>query len=158
MPDYFDDEENELTERAEYDDEQAKKQDEDVPFHLPMAEEEVDDPDQPQPLFSHKPPPEPKPEELWDNERDSHNMPTMPVPREPGSQDPKKTLAGSGGLDPNPDFQRPPKPQRPGGQATMVGTHPAVPPPPQYSRPVQAPPPPPPPAPTRSRPAIPALT
>ncbi len=37
----------------------------------------------------------------------SHDMPTMPVPREPGVPDPKKTLPGSGGLDPNPDFPQP---------------------------------------------------
>jgi penicillin-binding protein 1C len=34
---------------------------------------------------------------------DAHMLPTMPIPNEPG-YDPKKTLPGTGGMDPNPDF------------------------------------------------------
>ncbi|NDJ61877.1 MAG: hypothetical protein GYB67_12175 [Chloroflexi bacterium] len=39
--------------------------------------------------------------------RDPQKIPTMPIPREPGTPDPKQTLPGSGGLDPNPDFTVP---------------------------------------------------
>jgi penicillin-binding protein 1C len=39
-----------------------------------------------------------------DNRSDPHKMVTMPVFREPGAEDPRKTLPGSGGLDPNPDM------------------------------------------------------
>jgi len=65
--------------------------DDDVPFHLPKDGEEA------------APKPEPR-------KRDAQNMPTMPIPREPGSTDYKKTLPGSGGFDPNPDFDPPVRP------------------------------------------------
>jgi hypothetical protein len=67
--------------------------DDDIPFHLPMDGEDDETPDADVPLNT------------WDKKRDAHNMPTMPIPREPGTPDYKKTLAGSGGLDPNPDFE-----------------------------------------------------
>jgi penicillin-binding protein 1C len=67
----------------------------DVPFKLPRAEDLAEEEE----ARKSDPP-------LWDasNHRDKQNMPTMPIPREPGVADPKKTLPGSGGLDPNPDF------------------------------------------------------
>ncbi len=57
--------------------------DTDVPFNLPYAED----------LQSPS-----------DRRNDPHQMVTMPIFKEPGVTDPKKTLAGSGGLDPNPDM------------------------------------------------------
>ncbi len=74
---------------------EERPDDDDIPFHLPFS----DDSDATQ----HDLPPE-KP--LWNanNPVDARNMPTMPIMREPGVPDPNKTLAGSGGLDPNPDF------------------------------------------------------
>jgi penicillin-binding protein 1C len=70
--------------------------DNDVPFRLPMnddlpLDEAADDKEH---------------TDVWDPAHpvDARNMPTMPIPREPGVPDHKKTLAGSGGLDPNPDF------------------------------------------------------
>ncbi|MBZ0299124.1 MAG: hypothetical protein K8J31_05255, partial [Anaerolineae bacterium] len=93
-------------EYSDYDDERAQQRDrdEDVPFHLPLLHEddEDDDTDDLPPMLK----PQPRKEEIWDPQRDRHNMPTMPIPREPGSPDPKQTLAGSGGMDPNPDFRR----------------------------------------------------
>ncbi len=73
-----------------------QSQDDDVPFHLPFSDETD--------ATQHDIPADAKP--LWnaDNPEDARNMPTMPVMREPGVPDPKKTLQGSGGLDPNPDF------------------------------------------------------
>src|SRR6266508_2876734 len=70
--------------------------DDDIPFHLPLSSELDDDS-----LAV-----EPDDTDLWDpsHPQDARNMPTMPIPREPGVPDPKKTLPGSGGLDPNPDF------------------------------------------------------
>ncbi len=75
---------------------EERPEDDDVPFHLPFSDE-IDD-------TQHDAPVEDKP--LWnaDNPMDARNMPTMPIPREPGVPDPNKTLVGSGGLDPNPDF------------------------------------------------------
>ncbi len=54
---------------------------------------------------------------------DEHDQPTMPLPSDTNalSSDPKQTLAGSGGLDPNPDFQQ--KSQSPKSQSQQ----PAVP-------------------------------
>lgn len=136
MPDQQDDhkfDDNEFTEYPEDQNEQrrAPDHDDDVPFHLPMvhdAEDEDDDPTDDLPLLSHKP----SPDEVWDKQRDRHHMPTMPVPREPGTPDPKQTISGSGR-------------DRHVEQPTMVNMRPmqqAAPPPP-YSRPtVQAPPPP----------------
>ncbi|MEZ4667114.1 MAG: transglycosylase domain-containing protein [Anaerolineae bacterium] len=78
------------------DDNEPDSSDDDVPFHLPKSDDysktETDIP------ASFKP--------VWDTENpeDARNMPTMPIPREPGVPDPKKTLQGSDGLDPNPDF------------------------------------------------------
>ncbi|MCA0456347.1 MAG: transglycosylase domain-containing protein [Chloroflexi bacterium] len=74
---------------------EEQPQDDDIPFHLPFS-------DDIEATQSDAPPPKP----LWnaDNPIDARNMPTMPIPREPGVPDPNKTLQGSGGLDPNPDF------------------------------------------------------
>lgn len=66
-------------------DDTARRDDDDVPFRLPH----VDD-------FAAQP--------TLDARDDQHQMVTMPVFREPGVPDPKATLPGSGGLDPNPDF------------------------------------------------------
>ncbi len=73
-------------------------EDEDIPFRLPVNNDDTPD----EGIL----PVEPDETELWDveNTSDRHNMPTMPIPREPGVPDPKLTLPGSGGLDPNPDF------------------------------------------------------
>jgi penicillin-binding protein 1C len=91
-------EEREDSERPLYDD--------DVPFHLPMSENLPEE----EPL----PDKDDDTEELWGGGKPpqsvSHNMPTMPIPREPGVPDPKQTLPGSGGLDPNPDFEQPSRP------------------------------------------------
>ncbi len=75
--------------------------DDDVPFHLPMAdgaattydEDETDD----------MPPiDDPAP---GGKKFQPHNMPTMPIYNEPPQPSPNnRTLSGSGGLDPNPDF------------------------------------------------------
>lgn len=56
--------------------------DDDVPFKLPLADDSA-------PI---------------DKRNDPHLMVTMPVFKEPGVPDPKQTLTGSGGLDPNPDM------------------------------------------------------
>ena len=92
--------------------------DDDVPFHLPRAGDEDDDT-----IAYGRPVPPVSPEEedvpLDDDEtplenrraaappprRDPHDLPTMPIPREPGAADPRQTLPGTGGLDPNPDFE-----------------------------------------------------
>ena len=70
--------------------------DHDIPFKLPLSE------DAPEQLVDD----DKGATDVWDaaNPVDARNMPTMPIPREPGVPDPKKTLPGSGGLDPNPDF------------------------------------------------------
>lgn len=68
--------------------------DNDIPFRLPKVDELPEDDD---PTDDIEIPQEAQPP--------AHQMPTMPVFREPGVPDPKKTLAGSGGLDPNPDFE-----------------------------------------------------
>ncbi len=39
-------------------------------------------------------------------ELDRYDLPTMPIPLDSESTDPKRTLPGSGGFDPNPDFNR----------------------------------------------------
>jgi penicillin-binding protein 1C len=125
---------------TDHDAERAKKHDDDVPFHLPMIDEvngEDDTDDLPAPLLKHQP----RPEDLWDKKRDAHHMPTMPIPREPGSADPKKTLQGSGGLDPNPDFRTAPRPPA----QTVVNRPPAqptLPPPPRSASAAYGPPPP----------------
>src|SRR5688572_7285345 len=59
--------------------------DEDVPFNLPKVSE--DEPGQ----------------ATIDPRHNPNAMKTMPHFREPGTPDPKETLLGSGGLDPNPD-------------------------------------------------------
>ncbi|MFQ3648310.1 MAG: transglycosylase domain-containing protein [Anaerolineae bacterium] len=64
-------------------------QDTDVPFHLPHADAD---------------------EHTLDRRHAMHQMPTMPVFREPGKSDPRRTLVGSGGLDPNPDMTYPSEP------------------------------------------------
>ncbi len=77
--------------------------DDDVPFHLPLSEDAQDEET------------ERTDEDIWDSSHpaDARNMPTMPIPFDPESPDPKMTLPGSGGLDPNPDFvnPEPPKPE-----------------------------------------------
>ena len=89
--------------------------DDDIPFRLPPADE-----GETVPKRSER-------GELWDRQRDLNNMPTMPIPREPGSVDPKQTLPGSGGMDPNPDF----KPSDDAHDAGRTVAHmPAVPAPP----------------------------
>jgi penicillin-binding protein 1C len=60
---------------------------EDIPFHLPK----MNDSDADQPTFNPR--------------HDPHGMQTMPHFREPGVPDPRETLPGTGGLDPNPDMQ-----------------------------------------------------
>jgi penicillin-binding protein 1C len=61
--------------------------DEDVPFKLPKLAPTDSNP-------------------TIDQRRNEHRMVTMPVFKEPGVPDPKETLLGSGGLDPNPDMVR----------------------------------------------------
>ncbi len=87
---------------------EERPEDDDIPFHLPFSDEGE--------ATQHDLPPE-KP--LWnrDNPADARNMPTMPIMREPGVPDPNKTLAGSGGLDPNPDFNT--RPSQPDAGNTM---------------------------------------
>ncbi|MCA9893220.1 MAG: transglycosylase domain-containing protein [Anaerolineae bacterium] len=58
--------------------------DSDVPFHLPQAHD-----NQPHPQSERN---------------DPHKMLTMPMFNEPGRTDPRQTLPGTGGLDPNPDM------------------------------------------------------
>lgn len=72
--------------------------DDDLPFRLPRSDES-------EPTETDMP----SSEHVWNAENpvDARNMPTMPIPREPGVPDPKKTLPGSGGMDPNPDFTAP---------------------------------------------------
>lgn len=60
--------------------------DKDVPFNLPKINDDADI----QPTY--------------DKRHSPNAMPTMPHFREPGVADPKVTLAGTGGLDPNPDM------------------------------------------------------
>lgn len=64
-------------------------QDDDVPFHLPMADDARpvqpdDDTDVPDVTAPTTIPPKPS--------RSPHEMPTMPIPREPGKPDPKQTV------------------------------------------------------------------
>lgn len=137
---------NDREEYTDYDDERARRRDDDVPFHLPMVGEEADDDDETDDMPAVQVKPQPRTDEIWDKQRDRHHMPTMPIPREPGTPDPKRTLAGTGGMDPNPDFGRHNQNTAPhqASQSTMVNMRPTAPPPPrQYQRPaVQAPPPP----------------
>jgi penicillin-binding protein 1C len=100
----------------------------DVPFHLPSTSEELNALREVDP---------------------SHERPTMPVPREPGVPDPRKTLPGTGGLDPNPDFPRHSADytirHEPVHQETQPHYHQSqqtIPSPAQYQRPLVAPPPP----------------
>ncbi len=72
----------------------------DIPFHLPMVEDIDDGDDETDDM------PAVDPATIWEQKRDLNNMPTMPIPREPGTPDHKKTLPGSGGMDPNPDFKQ----------------------------------------------------
>ena len=99
--------------------------DEDVPFRLPRADDEDDE----TPAYvppARRPAPRVSPEEEEDDaplppkprSRDPHDLPTMPIPREPGSPDPRQTLPGTGGLDPNPDG--------PAGCAPVTGLHAAA--------------------------------
>ena len=90
MPDEFD------PQLLPDDPESESSDDDDIPFRLPMNGDLEDD----------SPQDEGDDTDIWDpsNPQDARNMPTMPIPREPGVPDPKITLPGSGGLDPNPDF------------------------------------------------------
>ncbi|MEO0563241.1 MAG: transglycosylase domain-containing protein, partial [Chloroflexota bacterium] len=69
-------------------------QDDDVPFHLPMAEDDdYAGPDEDTDDFPAVTAPSDgiiRP--AGSAERDAHNMPTMPIPREPGMRDPKQTV------------------------------------------------------------------
>ncbi|MBL8117260.1 MAG: transglycosylase domain-containing protein [Anaerolineae bacterium] len=89
-----------------------RPEDDDIPFHLPWSDELEET--QKDAGVSEK--------KIWDasHPADARNMPTMPIPREPGVPDPRQTLPGSGGLDPNPDFvvQK--------GDAGQTMQHPAV--------------------------------
>ncbi len=72
------------------------QEDDDVPFHLPKS------PD-------YREPNDEDTDDIWNaaNAQDARNMPTMPVSSEDDDnppRDPQRTLPGSGGLDPNPDF------------------------------------------------------
>ncbi len=95
----------------------AQPWDDDVPFHLPRADDEDDDTiAYGQPAAPASPAAEDVP--LDDDEtplesplsaapprRRPHDLPTMPIPRAPGAaEDPRQTLPGTGGLDPNPDL------------------------------------------------------
>ncbi len=100
MPDEYD------QEYTEYDDSENGS-DDDVPFHLPPVEDNSD---------SELESTEQTEIPAW-KPHEAHNMPTMPIPREPGSPDPKKTLPGTEGMDPNPDFEPP-------SQATVVNMRP----------------------------------
>ncbi len=70
----------------------------DVPFKLPLAEDYVPDEDETAdwPAVDENDPAGPLPIDP--------RQPTRPIFREPGQPDPKATLPGSGGLDPNPDM------------------------------------------------------
>ncbi|MGB7339940.1 MAG: transglycosylase domain-containing protein [Phototrophicaceae bacterium] len=88
------------TDDPNYED-QVYDPDEDVPFKLPKLSN--DEAVQPTVNPRHNP----------------NAMPTMPHFREPGMVDPKITLAGTGGLDPNPDMMSPvPDPSH--GQQTVM--------------------------------------
>jgi len=58
----------------------------DVPFHLPLNDSGGQG-------------------DTINRRKDSNSAPTMPHFREPGVPDPRETLLGTGGLDPNPDMQ-----------------------------------------------------
>ncbi len=73
--------------------------DDDVPFHLPKSEDYVEDDDETADLLPGT--------EQWggDIPEDVHDKPTIPLERESAPPvDTKRTLPGTGGLDPNPDF------------------------------------------------------
>src|SRR5262249_25031401 len=130
------------------DDNESNAEDSDVPFHLPKSDElEEEEANQR----------EVKPKNIWDSANPvyARNMPTMPIPREPGVPDPKQTLPGSGGLDPNPDFADsentaqhqvvspanpippPPAQTAPINQSRYQQPAPYIPPPPQRAQPGQ---------------------
>lgn len=125
------------------------QQDADVPFHLPKSEELEDDdyagPDEDTDAMPAYTAPN---ETILDDvpRRDAHNMPTMPIPREPGMPDPKKTVV-SGGNVPRADKTVQSAPVRPedysysNAQQTVQSPVPAD---ARYQRPRQAAPPPPP--------------
>lgn len=159
MPDKFERDDEEFTEHTDYGpldddaiegqwfeiDEERDETDDDVPFHLPKVEEleqdgEVDEVDEydddetdDMPAVAAKPA----------EGRDSHNMPTMPIPREPGVADPKQTLPGSGGMDPNPDFNAGRTMPHQSSQPTLTNMRPVQSAAPPVQRPIQQPPPPP---------------
>lgn len=79
------------TDDPDYDADSDYDPDEDVPFRLPKSS--ANDDIEPTMNPRHNP----------------NAMPTMPHFREPGTVDPKVTLVGTGGLDPNPDMMPPVK-------------------------------------------------
>lgn len=103
--------------------------DEDVPFKIPKADS------QPEPTQIEQ---VVKPDAVWNPQHpvDARNMPTMPIPREPGAPDPRKTLPGSGGLDPNPDFV---SSDQTGPTMPNQPIKPTIPPIPQVQQPYQRP-------------------
>ena len=86
----------------EIDSERDEDTDDDVPFRLPKVEDIVEgkiiDDDETDDM-------PPVQEADIAAGRDRHEMPTMPIPREPGTRDPRQTLDGSGGMDPQPGFR-----------------------------------------------------
>ncbi len=82
--------------------------DDDVPFHLPMAEDTAPSDEDTDEL----PPDMTVPSGVILDDYRANKLPTMPIPREPGQPDPKQTLPGSGGMDPNPDFGQPAPPEK----------------------------------------------
>lgn len=83
----YDEDETDDLEPVDLLDDENYGDEDDVPFHLPGVDEVGDSP-------------------TLDARNDPHRMLTMPVFREPGVDDPRQTLAGTGGLDPNPDMQQ----------------------------------------------------
>lgn len=116
-------------ERDEFPENSSGSLDDDVPFRLP-PDDALEDNDE-TPLEQNRPGMKPSQSDLWDRERDAHNMPTMPIPREPGTPDYKKTLPGTGGLDPNPDFEPPQEagntvPHQPLSENTVLNMRPVA--------------------------------
>ncbi|MBI5667102.1 MAG: transglycosylase domain-containing protein [Chloroflexi bacterium] len=80
-------------------DDPRETEDDDVPFHLPKTDD-------------YREPDDDETDDLWNaaNAQDARNMPTMPVTSDDEDdapippRDTQRTLPGSGGLDPNPDF------------------------------------------------------
>ncbi|MEO1443235.1 MAG: hypothetical protein AAFV33_22730, partial [Chloroflexota bacterium] len=71
--------------------------DDDVPFHLPKADD-YDDYAAPDEDTGDMPAYTAPSQSILDDapRRDAHNMPTMPIPREPGMPNPNKTVTSTG--------------------------------------------------------------